>query len=161
MLWKLGHTETMKTLKRLVLGTLVGLVSGTVYAVPLHIPLEFSGSFLWEGEDTSQAVKMQLGRATRLPNNELLLEGTAYYDKTCSVIFRSRINRLTLTFTQTESLLKCQGGVDQGQYRGEISSDFKRFKATWTGRDGARGTLRMNASSSAYIAVGEVMQVNR
>ena len=151
----------MKNLKLSVLMVLTSVVSGAVSAAPLQIPLEFSGSFRWDFEDTTQAVRMQLGRVTKLPNNELLLEGISFYDRTCSVIFRSRINRLTLTFTQTESLLKCEGGVDQGQYRGEVSSDFRRFKATWTGRDGTRGTLSLNASSSAYIAVGELVGDNR
>jgi len=151
----------MKNLKLSVVMLLTSVLSGAVSAAPLQIPLEFSGSFRWDFEDTSQAVRMQLGRVTKLPNNELLLEGISFYDRTCSVIFRSRINRLTLTFTQTESLLKCEDGVDQGQYWGEVSSDFKRFKATWTSRDGTRGTLSLNASSSAYIAVGEMMQENR
>jgi len=151
----------MKNLKLSVLMLLTSVASGVVSAAPLQISLEFSGSFRWEGEDTVQMVKMQLGRVTKLPNNELLLEGVSFYDGTCSVLFRSRINRLTLEFTQTESLLKCEDGVDQGQYRGEVSSDFRRFKAIWTGRDGARGTLSLNASSSAYIAVGEMVQENR
>ncbi len=139
-------------LSALTLGILLG---GAADAAPLQVPLEFSGTFRWEGENTSQAVNLHLSRATRLPGNELLLEGTGFYDGTCSVLFRSRINRLTLKFTQTESLLVCPDGVDQGQYRGQVSSNFKRFEATWTGRDGNKGILNLNASSSAYVVPSE------
>ena len=149
------HTRLMKNLKLGSLLVLVSLVSGLVSAAAVRVPLELSGTFRWEGK-AATGVKLQLSRVTRLAGNQLLLEGTGEYGEDCTVRFTGRINRLTLAYTQVETLLRCKEGSVNGQYRGTFSSNLKSLKATWFERTGEQGTLILNASSSGYILVGEI-----
>ena len=120
------------------------------------LPRAYVGEFLWDGDKTVQNVVIRFDLVRALNGESAEATGCGAYEVNRQIAKIKVRMLVSWPDLQVQILEQSPEGSDSfitdGSHRGRLSGDLQQIDAQWTGSDGKRGHLHLNAAPSVACA---------